>query len=271
MSEALNLPSDPVVPIDDIKDGDTSGQVMLFDGTAWGASNPDFKSSLFRISDSTISSKKLIFDVSNLVNPITAYVPGTSVDCEIYFPIMMDSSNLMVGASSYNGINLANNNAAFGAGAGINLTDGACNSFFGSGAGNAAIEAQYNTALGYSALSSPENVARNICIGAATTVDAGVNDCIVLGYDITATASGQLKIRSPAAGQVHGRAALTAGSVTVNSTSVTANTNIFLTCQTPAGTPGFLRVSARVAGVSFTITSSSGADTSTVAYLLIEP
>lgn len=271
MSEALNLPSDPVVPIDDIKDGDTSGQVLLFDGTAWGASSPDFKSSLFRISDSTISSKKLIFDVSNLVNPVTVYVPGTSVDCELYFPISMDSSNFMAGAASYNGINLANNNTAFGALAGVQLTDGAGNSFFGSGAGNATLDGQYNTALGYSALSTTESASRNLCLGASTTVDAGVNDCIVLGYDITATASGQLKIRSPAAGQVHGRATLVGGTVTVSSTSVTANTNIFVTCQSPAGTPGFLRISARVANTSFTILSSSGTDTSEVAYLLIEP
>jgi hypothetical protein len=38
-----------------------------------------------------------------------------------------------------------------------------------------------------------------------------------------------------------------------------------------AGTPGWLRVSARVAGTSFTITSSSGTDTSTVAWLIAEP
>ncbi|WP_240967504.1 hypothetical protein [Streptomyces composti] len=68
-----------------------------------------------------------------------------------------------------------------------------------------------------------------------------------------------------------GVATLTAGTVTVNNTSVTANTRIFLTCQTPGGTPGFLRVSARTAGAGFTITSSSGTDTSTVGWLLLEP
>jgi hypothetical protein len=68
-----------------------------------------------------------------------------------------------------------------------------------------------------------------------------------------------------------GTATLTAGTVTVSNASVTANSRIFLTSQADGGTPGYLRVSARVAGTSFTITSSSGTDTSTVAYQIFEP
>lgn len=68
-----------------------------------------------------------------------------------------------------------------------------------------------------------------------------------------------------------GTVALTAGAATVANTSVTANSRIFLTSQVDGGTPGWLRVSARTAGTSFTITSSSGTDTSTVAYLIVEP
>jgi hypothetical protein len=34
---------------------------------------------------------------------------------------------------------------------------------------------------------------------------------------------------------------------------------------------GFLRISARVVGASFTILSSSATDTSTVAYMVVEP
>jgi hypothetical protein len=68
-----------------------------------------------------------------------------------------------------------------------------------------------------------------------------------------------------------GTATLSAGSVTVSNTSVTANSRIFLTSQSDGGTPGFLRVSARSAGTNFTITSSSGSDTSTVAYQIFEP
>lgn len=68
-----------------------------------------------------------------------------------------------------------------------------------------------------------------------------------------------------------GVSTLVGGTVVVSNTSVTANTRIFLMCQTPGGTPGFLRVSARTAATSFTILSSSGTDTSVVAWLLVEP
>lgn len=63
-----------------------------------------------------------------------------------------------------------------------------------------------------------------------------------------------------------GRATLVAGTVTVSTAWVTTTCNIFLTTQTAGGTVGAPYVSARSAGVSFTITSTSGTDTSTVAY-----
>lgn len=69
----------------------------------------------------------------------------------------------------------------------------------------------------------------------------------------------------------HGVATLAGGTVVVGNAYVTANTRIFLTSQSDGGTPGWLRVSARVANASFTITSSSILDTSTVGYLMIEP
>jgi hypothetical protein len=68
-----------------------------------------------------------------------------------------------------------------------------------------------------------------------------------------------------------GTATLAAGTVTVSTTAVTANSRIFLTAQTTGGTPGALRVSARTAGTSFTITSTSGTDTSQVAWMIVEP
>lgn len=68
-----------------------------------------------------------------------------------------------------------------------------------------------------------------------------------------------------------GTAVLAAGTVVVSNTSVTANSRIFLTSNVPGGTPGWLRVSSRTAGTSFTILSSSNTDTSTVAWMLVEP
>lgn len=68
-----------------------------------------------------------------------------------------------------------------------------------------------------------------------------------------------------------GVATLVAGAKVVGNTSVTGNSRIFLTSQVDGGTPGFLRVSARTSGTSFTVTSSNGADTSTFAYEIFEP
>jgi hypothetical protein len=68
-----------------------------------------------------------------------------------------------------------------------------------------------------------------------------------------------------------GTATLVAGAATVSTTAVTASSRILLTSQADGGAPGWLRVSARTAGTSFTITSSSGTDTSTVAWVVLEP
>jgi len=70
-----------------------------------------------------------------------------------------------------------------------------------------------------------------------------------------------------------GTAVLVAGTVVVANTSVTATSRIFLTAQS-LGTvtaPSALAVSARSAGVSFTILASQLTDTSTVAYEIFEP
>jgi len=58
---------------------------------------------------------------------------------------------------------------------------------------------------------------------------------------------------------------------TVNNNRVTSNSIIFLTAQNNAGTVGSLSVSARTPGTSFTIKSTSAADTSTVGWLIVEP
>ena len=67
-----------------------------------------------------------------------------------------------------------------------------------------------------------------------------------------------------------GVATLVAGTVTVSTTAVPATSRIFLPSQVDGGPPGFVRVSTRTAGVSFVI-SSSVADTSNIAWLIVEP
>ena len=68
-----------------------------------------------------------------------------------------------------------------------------------------------------------------------------------------------------------GQATLVGGTILVANTVVTANTRIILSRANTSGTLGHLYVASRVASTSFTITSSSGTDTSTINWLLIEP
>jgi len=68
-----------------------------------------------------------------------------------------------------------------------------------------------------------------------------------------------------------GTATLVGGTITINTTKVTANSRIFVTIQTAGGTVGTQYVSARTAGTSFDITSTSGTDTSTIAWFIVEP
>ena len=68
-----------------------------------------------------------------------------------------------------------------------------------------------------------------------------------------------------------GVATLVAGTVTVSSAAVTSNSRILLTSQSDGGVIGFLRISGRTPGVSFTISSGNALDTSVVAYQIFEP
>lgn len=66
-----------------------------------------------------------------------------------------------------------------------------------------------------------------------------------------------------------GEATLVGGTVTVNNTNVTATTLALLSRRVAGGTLGDLTYT-RNAGVSFTINSTSGTDTSTISYFLID-
>lgn len=92
----------------------------------------------------------------------------------------------------------------------------------------------------------------------------------VTGNVALLTAGNKLKIATGANASM-GTATLVGGTVTVNTTAVSANSIIFTTCNTPGGTQGFLSapVANIIAGTSFVINSSSGTDTSTVNWLVI--
>lgn len=89
--------------------------------------------------------------------------------------------------------------------------------------------------------------------------------------DVSVTTAGQgLKVKEGSNAK-SGVATLVAGVATVSNTSITAISRIQVTSQVDGGTPGYLRVSARVVGTSFTVRSGSATDTSTFAYFIVEP
>lgn len=107
--------------------------------------------------------------------------------------------------------------------------------------------------------------------GSDTNLYRIAGDALATDDDFVLNTAGKgIKIKEGSNAKL-GVATLVGGTVTVANTSVTANSRIMLTSQVDGGTPGFLRVSARTAATSFTITSGSASDTSTVAYHIIEP
>lgn len=86
-------------------------------------------------------------------------------------------------------------------------------------------------------------------------------------------ATNPLKITMPTTGarRAAGTATLVGGAVVIATQRVTANTLVLFAAQDNSGAAGHLYVSARTAGTSFTVTSTSGTDTRTIAWLLIEP
>jgi hypothetical protein len=111
--------------------------------------------------------------------------------------------------------------------------------------------------------------AGRVLLGAAATDN--VTDAVqVTGNLAINTLGNGLRVKEGANAKM-GTAVLVAGTLVVANTSVTANSRILLTTNTVGGTAGFLVVSARTPGTSFTILSSNVADTSTVAWQIFEP
>lgn len=103
--------------------------------------------------------------------------------------------------------------------------------------------------------------------GITNTGNINVNS----GSVLINTNTGGLRVASGGAGSYSGSNALVGGTVTVATTAVsTSNQIILLTSQVDGGTPGWLRVSGKTNGQDFTITSSSGTDTSTIGWLIVD-
>lgn len=93
---------------------------------------------------------------------------------------------------------------------------------------------------------------------------------VATGFFIVDTAGGGLSIKEGSDAML-GTATLVAGTVTVSTAAVTANSRIFVFVQTPGGTQGHLSIGTVTASTSFVINSTSGSETSTVAWWIVEP
>lgn len=115
------------------------------------------------------------------------------------------------------------------------------------------------------------NIARgNSYVGINTGTTAPTEVLDISGNAKLGVAGNGIKIKE-GTNATMGSAVLVGGTVTVSTTKVTASSRIFLTNNANGGTVGIIYVSARTAGTSFVITSSNALDTSTIAWLIMEP
>lgn len=99
------------------------------------------------------------------------------------------------------------------------------------------------------------------------------NAVVKATYGVSVTTAGYGLAVKEGSNAKMGTATLAAGTVTVSTTAVTANSRIFLTVQS-LGTilvPVAVAVTSRTAGASFVITSADVTDTSVVAWMIVEP
>ncbi|MFE9906404.1 glycosyl hydrolase family 28-related protein [Streptomyces achromogenes] len=102
----------------------------------------------------------------------------------------------------------------------------------------------------------------NSLSGTVNRIDPGDGSLVMAGRSVVPSGGAAARM---------GTAVLAAGTATVNTTAVTANSVIVLTTQTPGGTVGAPYVNARTAGTSFVIKSTSASDTSTVGWRILDP
>lgn len=110
-------------------------------------------------------------------------------------------------------------------------------------------------------------------VDAAGGISSGdiTGDLIVTTGDLViATAAKGIKVKEGANATMGTVVLNGATPVVVETTAVAANSRIFLTHNVVGGTPAFAWVSARSAGVSFSVTGVA-LDTSTLAWLIVNP
>lgn len=98
---------------------------------------------------------------------------------------------------------------------------------------------------------------------------AGNGDTTLIGGLSLSVAGNKISIATGSNASVGVSGAMTAGSITISTTAVTASSRIYLTHATLGGTQGVLSVGTITAGTSFVINSSSNTDTGTVNWWIV--
>jgi hypothetical protein len=109
-------------------------------------------------------------------------------------------------------------------------------------------------------------------IEATTSLTATLGDITATnGNLVLGTAGNKIEITTGANASIGTSLAMTAGTITIATTAVTASSIIIVSYNTIAGTPGSISapVASIVAGTSFDIVSSSNTDTSTVNWWIV--
>lgn len=117
-----------------------------------------------------------------------------------------------------------------------------------------------------SGTSTTNNFAGPTGFGATTAPTDAVE---ITGNLALLVAGNKIKIATGSNASAGVSGAMTAGSITISTTAVTANSLIFLIHATLGGTQGILSVGTVTAATSFVINSSNAADTGTVNWLII--
>jgi hypothetical protein len=123
-----------------------------------------------------------------------------------------------------------------------------------------------------STLAFRDNTAGADRLTLAPTLTTNANPLSVTGNLTLNTAGNKLLVKEGTNASM-GVATLVAGTVVVNTTVVGANSRIFLMVQAlgTVAVASAIAVTARTAGTSFTITAAVATDTSTIAWLIVEP
>ena len=122
---------------------------------------------------------------------------------------------------------------------------------------------------GTTTFSVPSSFVAPGSIAATTTVTATLGNITATNGNLSlATAGNKIIIATGANASVGTSAAMTAGAVTVSTTACSATAKIFYSRATTGGTPGNVSITAQD-GTGFTLTSTSGTETSTFNWWII--